>query len=80
MFRNVPESQAEGSASRIADDTKLVLEITKVIGVDRVEVVNAVRLGQRKNKGFREKITSYKFNLVILILRDILSKAKKLAS
>ena len=49
MFCNVPESQAEGSASRIADDIKLVLETTKDIGVDHVEVVNAVRLGQRKN-------------------------------
>ena len=58
MFRNVSQSQAEGSASRIAVDIKLVLEITKVIGVDCVEVINAVRLGQRKNKGFGKKITS----------------------
>ena len=36
IFCNVPESQAEESASRVADDIKLVLEITKDIGADDV--------------------------------------------
>lgn len=49
IFCNVPEFQAEESARRIEDDIKSILEITKKVGADHVEVVNAVRLGQRKN-------------------------------
>ena len=42
IFHNVPESQAEEPASRAADDIKSVLEITKEMGADHMEVINTL--------------------------------------
>ena len=77
IFRNVPESQVKEPASRVADDIKLVSEITKEIGVDHVEVVNAVRLGQRKNDSSVSRLLRVQVSN-LNVKRDILSNAKKL--
>ena len=77
IFHNVPESHAEESSSRVADDIKLITDITKAIGVDNVEVVNTDRLGQRKNSSSGGRLLRVQVSN-LNTKKHILSNAKKL--
>ena len=70
IFHKIPESKSEEPASRKTDDAKFVLNVAKEIGVEKLEIVNVVCLGQHKSENDRSlkvQVSNLNFKRLLLV-------------
>ena len=70
IFHKIPESKSEEPTSRKTDDAKFVLNVAKEIGVEKLEIVNVVCLGQHKSENDRSlkvQVSNLNFKRLLLV-------------